>query len=133
MVRHRPRTLLRATRRPSALPTLRPRGPPPRLVRAHARHSDARLELGPDDCGFTSRSSRFKREPGRWVVLSVSFALHPGDESAPVRYAELARALGVELGERAPPATVREAVLALRRGKGMVIDPADPDSVSAGS
>ena len=50
-----------------------------------------------------------------------------------MRYAELARALGIEPGERAPPARVREAVLALRRGKGMVIDPGDPDSVSAGS
>ena len=52
---------------------------------------------------------------------------------APVAYRELAQALGVELGDRAPLPDVREAVLALRRAKGMVIDPADPDSVSAGS
>jgi UDP-N-acetylmuramate dehydrogenase len=50
-----------------------------------------------------------------------------------VRYGELARALGVELGASAPAAAVREAVLELRRGKGMVLDPGDPDSVSAGS
>jgi UDP-N-acetylmuramate dehydrogenase len=53
--------------------------------------------------------------------------------SGPLRYAELARTLGVPVGGCAPLADVREAVLALRRGKGMVIDPADPDSVSAGS
>jgi UDP-N-acetylmuramate dehydrogenase len=51
----------------------------------------------------------------------------------PVRYAELARTLGVGIGERAPLGDVREAVLRLRRGKGMVVDPGDPDSVSAGS
>ena len=50
-----------------------------------------------------------------------------------MRYAELARALGIELGDSAPLADVREAVLSLRRSKGMVIDPDDPDSVSAGS
>ena len=51
----------------------------------------------------------------------------------PIRYAELARALGVEQGGTAPLADVRDAVLALRRRKGMVVDPGDPDSVSAGS
>jgi UDP-N-acetylmuramate dehydrogenase len=53
--------------------------------------------------------------------------------SGPLRYAELARALDVPVGGSAPLAEVREAVLQLRRGKGMVIDPDDPDSVSAGS
>lgn len=51
----------------------------------------------------------------------------------PVRYPELARTLGVAVGQPAPPADVREAVLALRRGKGMVLDPADPDTRSVGS
>ena len=51
----------------------------------------------------------------------------------PIRYAELARALGVAPGERVPAAVAREAVLALRRGKGMVLDPADHDTWSAGS
>jgi UDP-N-acetylmuramate dehydrogenase len=59
--------------------------------------------------------------------------LAEGELSAPVRYAELARRLGVEVGERAPLAAVRETVLTLRRGKGMVLDAADPDSRSAGS
>ncbi|WP_226924377.1 UDP-N-acetylmuramate dehydrogenase [Georgenia satyanarayanai] len=70
---------------------------------------------------------------GRYVVLEVGFQLALGSSSAPVRYAELARVLGVELGARAPAAEVRQAVLGLRRGKGMVLDDADPDSWSAGS
>jgi UDP-N-acetylmuramate dehydrogenase len=90
-------------------------------------------ELAPAACRFTYRSSAFKREPGRWVVLAVRFALRESELSAPIRYAELARALGVELGERAPLGDVRAAVLALRRAKGMVLDPGDPDTVSAGS
>ncbi|PYF99617.1 UDP-N-acetylmuramate dehydrogenase [Georgenia satyanarayanai] len=70
---------------------------------------------------------------GRYVVLEVGFQLALGSTSAPVRYAELARALDVEIGARAPAAEVRRAVLELRRGKGMVLDDADPDSWSAGS
>ncbi|MCM3660861.1 UDP-N-acetylmuramate dehydrogenase [Georgenia satyanarayanai] len=70
---------------------------------------------------------------GRYVVLEVGFQLALGSTSAPVRYAELARALGVELGARAPAAEVRQAVRELRRGKGMVLDDADPDTWSAGS
>jgi UDP-N-acetylmuramate dehydrogenase len=89
--------------------------------------------LAPAECGFTYRSSAFKREPGRWIVLAVRFVLEASERSAPIRYAELARALGVEVGARAPLARAREAVLALRRGKGMVLDPDDPDTVSAGS
>src|SRR6185436_395408 len=69
----------------------------------------------------------------RRVVLSVTFRLDESGLSGPLRYAELARALDVPVGGSAPLDEVREAVLALRRGKGMVIDPADPDSVSAGS
>jgi UDP-N-acetylmuramate dehydrogenase len=66
-------------------------------------------------------------------VLAVAFRLRESSESGPLRYAELARVLGVPVGGRAPLAAVRAAVLKLRRGKGMVIDPDDPDSVSAGS
>lgn len=53
--------------------------------------------------------------------------------SAPIAYPQLASALGVELGDRVPLGEVRRAVLALRASKGMVLDAADPDSVSAGS
>jgi UDP-N-acetylmuramate dehydrogenase len=104
-----------------------------RSVRVLDRASGAVAELAAAECGFSYRSSAFKRTPGRWVVLAVTFELERSAESAPIRYAELARRLGVELGGRAPLGAVREAVLALRRGKGMVLDPADPDSVSAGS
>ncbi|WP_193610478.1 UDP-N-acetylmuramate dehydrogenase [Nocardioides lijunqiniae] len=85
------------------------------------------------DCHFGYRHSRFKADPGRHVVLEVTFQLAQGSLSAPVRYAELARTLGVEEGSRAPLADVREAVLGLRRGKGMVLDAADHDTWSAGS
>jgi UDP-N-acetylmuramate dehydrogenase len=102
-------------------------------VRVLDRRSGQVVELAPDECGFGYRTSAFKRAPGERVVLAVDLALRRAGESAPVRYGELARALGVELGASAPSAAVREAVLGLRRGKGMVLDPADPDSVSAGS
>jgi UDP-N-acetylmuramate dehydrogenase len=70
---------------------------------------------------------------GRYIVLEVTFQLQRSALSAPVRYAELARALEISEGDRAPLGDVRSAVLALRRGKGMVLDPADPDTRSAGS
>ena len=86
-----------------------------------------------DECGFGYRTSRFKRDPGRFVVLSVTFQLRLGDLGAPVHYAELARALDVEVGQRAPAAQVRAAVLDLRRSKGMVLDALDHDTWSSGS
>ncbi len=76
------------------------------------------------------RSSSLRRgRPG--IVRRVELGLRPGDSE--VRYEQLAKALGVEVGARVPIADVRESVLALRRSKGMVLDPADPDSVSCGS
>lgn len=69
----------------------------------------------------------------RYVVLQVQFQMVQADVSAPIRYAELAKTLGVAVGERVPSARVREAVLALRRGKGMVLDADDHDTWSAGS
>ena len=85
------------------------------------------------DCGFGYRHSRFKADPGRHVVLDVTFQLAQGSLGTSVTYAELSRRLGIEQGERAPLAQVREAVLALRGGKGMVLDAADHDTWSAGS
>lgn len=85
------------------------------------------------DCGFGYRTSRFKADPSRHVVLDVTFQFRQGELSAPVAYAELARTLGVEPGTRAPMTDVRRAVLGLRTGKGMVLDPADHDTWSAGS
>jgi UDP-N-acetylmuramate dehydrogenase len=102
-------------------------------VRCWDRQEAAVLTVAAADCGFGYRTSRFKREPGRFVVLSVTFQLRLGDLGAPVRYAELARTLGVEPGERVPLERVREAVLGLRGGKGMVLDAEDHDTWSAGS
>ena len=102
-------------------------------VRAYDRREDRVETLDAAACAFTYRSSVFKREPGRRLVLAVTFALEPGGRSKPIRYAELARALGVSVGASAPLAEVRDAVLSLRRAKGMVVAEDDPDSVSAGS
>jgi UDP-N-acetylmuramate dehydrogenase len=84
------------------------------------------------DCRFTYRNSRFKADP-RYVVTEVTFQLRLGELCAPVRYAELARALGVPINGRVPLADAREAVLRLRRAKGMVLDETDHDTWSAGS
>ena len=102
-------------------------------VRVWDRVDSAVRSLALADCGFGYRTSRFKRAPERYVVLEVVLQLRLGDQSAPVEYAELARTLGVQQGERAPLADVREAVLGLRRGKGMVLDESDHDTWSAGS
>ncbi len=102
-------------------------------VRTWDRHAGEVHTFSAIECRFGYRDSLFKREHGRWVVLSVSFQFRLGDLSGPIRYAELARSLGIDVGERAALNDVREAVLALRRGKGMVYDRGDHDSWSAGS
>jgi UDP-N-acetylmuramate dehydrogenase len=102
-------------------------------VRVFDRAEKAERTLTPEECGFAYRDSRLKRDPSRFVVLDVTFLLDESPRSRPVGYAELARTLDVETGGTAPLADVREAVIGLRRGKGMVLDPADPDSRSAGS
>ncbi|HEU5158793.1 MAG TPA: UDP-N-acetylmuramate dehydrogenase [Streptosporangiaceae bacterium] len=101
-------------------------------VRAYDRATDAIVTLDRAACGFTYRGSVFKGAD-RYVVLDVTFALEEAAESAPIRYAELARVLSTRPGARVPLADARAAVLGLRRRKGMVIDPADPDTRSAGS
>ena len=101
-------------------------------VRAYDRTAGGVVALAGGECGFAYRSSMLGRS-ARFVVLGVTFELERSSLARPVRYPELACALGVEPGARPPLTAVREAVLALRRGKGMVIDPRDPDSVSAGS
>ena len=102
-------------------------------VRVYDRAARRRRVLRPADLRFAYRDSRLKQHPGELVVLTVTFALAPGRHSRPVGYAELAAKLGLQVGETAPLDDVRAAVLQLRRGKGMVWDPADPDSRSAGS
>lgn len=69
----------------------------------------------------------------RYVVLTVEFQLPLGRMSAPIRYAELARSLGVEAGKRAYSNDVRREVLRLRASKGMVLDASDRDTYSTGS
>ncbi len=88
--------------------------------------------LPAERCGFAYRDSTFKRS-SRFMVTAVEFRLRRADRGCPVAYAELARTLGIPVGEQAPAAAVREAVLGLRRSKGMVLDPADHDTWSAGS
>ncbi len=90
------------------------------------------------DCAFGYRTSRFKQERTadggvRFVVLDVELALRIATLSDPITYPELARSLDVPVGGRASLEAVRAAVLALRRSKGMVIDPSDADTRSAGS
>jgi UDP-N-acetylmuramate dehydrogenase len=102
-------------------------------VRTYDRKNHEIRTFAAAGCGFSYRSSRFKIETGRYVILSVTFQLRPGSMSGPIRYPELARALGVEVDGRAPAIAVREAVLDLRRAKGMVLDGDDPDTWSAGS
>jgi UDP-N-acetylmuramate dehydrogenase len=125
-------------------------------VRAYDRLLGAVVTLASADCGFGYRTSAFKRSgaarpggrarpasgraaadpasaTGRFVVLGVTFKLETDALSAPVGYRELARVLGVPEGGRVPLGDARAAVLALRRGKGMVLDPGDPDTRSAGS
>ena len=85
------------------------------------------------DCGLGYRTSRFKADPGRHVVLTVTFQFRQGELAEPVTYAELAGLLEVEPGGRAPMTDVRRGVLELRTRKGMVLDPADHDTWSAGS
>jgi UDP-N-acetylmuramate dehydrogenase len=102
-------------------------------VRTWDRRERALRTFAAADCGFGYRTSRFKEEPGRYVVLEVSLLLRQGDLGTPVGYAELARALRVETGQRAALADGRAEVLRLRTGKGMVLDAADHDTWSAGS
>ncbi|NNN35858.1 UDP-N-acetylmuramate dehydrogenase [Streptomyces sp. S3(2020)] len=103
-------------------------------VIAYDRRTRETVTVGNADCGFSYRHSRFKAEPERYVVLRVVFELEDADGlSAPIKYAETARALGVEPGDRVPLTAARETVLKLRAGKGMVLDPEDHDTWSAGS
>jgi UDP-N-acetylmuramate dehydrogenase len=107
-------------------------------VRLYDRTSGAVGWVAAADLGFGYRTSVLKHPvggpaPQEKVVLEVEFALDRTGRSAPLRYGELATALGAEPGERTDPVRVREAVLALRRGKAMVLDAGDHDTWSVGS
>jgi UDP-N-acetylmuramate dehydrogenase len=101
-------------------------------VRVVDRQSLEVRELTPGDCAFGYRDSLFKHHPDRWVVLGVTFALR-SDGAPSVRYPELRQALSQVANPAPTLAEVRDAVLALRRGKSMVIEPGDPNRRSVGS
>ena len=87
-------------------------------VRTWDRVADRQVTFAAADCGFGFRTSRFKTDPNRYLILDVTFQLPLGSLSAPIRYAELARTLAVEVGERVPAADARAAVLELRAREG---------------
>ena len=91
-------------------------------VRTYDREVKAIKTFTGNECGFGYRTSNFKKNPDRYVILDVTFQLRKGEESLPIQYKELADALGVEIGARANIAKVRETVLALRAKKGMLIE-----------
>jgi UDP-N-acetylmuramate dehydrogenase len=101
-------------------------------VRVWDREADEVRDWTPAECGFAYRNSVFKHQ-SRYFVMSVDFRLETGGLSRPIAYAEAAKRLGVEVGERVPLRRAREVVLELRRGKGMVLDEDDHDTWSAGS
>ncbi|WP_344934962.1 UDP-N-acetylmuramate dehydrogenase [Sphaerisporangium flaviroseum] len=102
-------------------------------VRVYDRRAREVLDLDAGQCGFAYRHSSFKADLARFVVVSVTYSLEKSDKSGLVAYKELATKLGVEIGDRVALHEARTAVLELRRGKGMVLDAADPDTCSAGS
>ena len=108
------------------------------MVDAYDRITKQMVLLDNADCAFTYRHSVFKdavyQGAGQYVVTRVHFQLtDSGGLSAPIRYRDVATALGLDIGERAPLKSVREAVLEQRRRRGMVLDEADHDTWSAGS
>jgi UDP-N-acetylmuramate dehydrogenase len=103
-----------------------------REVRAWDRIENSLVTLSNGDCDFGYRSSRFKDQIDRFVVLEVVFELAAGNRGS-VEYSQLAQSLGVCIGDELPLTPIRDAVLALRRDKGMVIDDSDTDTWSAGS
>ena len=103
-------------------------------VRTYDRVTGQTCIIPNERCGFGYRTSVFKRDDARrHVVLSVTFRLAEQSASRPLRYPELASALGVEPGDQVASTEVRSVVMDLRRGKGMVIDSTDPDTRSVGS
>jgi UDP-N-acetylmuramate dehydrogenase len=102
-------------------------------IRVFDRATKTISTMAASDCAFAYRTSQFKVDPDRWIVLDVTLQLRMGSESNPIKYQELADALGIKMGERAPLDRVRETVINLRKKKGMVLDPYDRDTWSAGS
>jgi len=102
-------------------------------VRTYDRQEKVLKTFTNSECQFSYRNSLFKAHPGRYVVLDVQFQIRRGELSDPITYLELAKKLGVELGDKAPVVATRAAVLELRASKGMLLSSEDHDSWSAGS
>ncbi len=102
-------------------------------VKAYDRTKGEITTFTNEQCRFSYRNSVFKAEAGRYVILNVTFQLRKGEQSLPITYAELAKFLAINIGDRAPVVEVRKAVLQLRGRKGMLIDAGDVNSNSAGS
>ena len=102
-------------------------------VRTYDREKKEIKTFTNEECDFSYRNSYFKSHPGRYVVIEVQFQLRMGVETTPIIYAELATKLGIAVGEKASVAATRKAVLELRAAKGMLLNPSDRDSWSAGS
>lgn len=102
-------------------------------VRTWNRERNEVETLFASNCQFGYRSSIFKQDPNRWVILSVTFQLKLGDQSGPITYSELASHLGVDVGQKADATNVRASVLSLRANKGMVLNEQDHDTWSVGS
>lgn len=102
-------------------------------VRTYDRQAKALKTFTNEECQFSYRDSLFKKNPGRFVVLEVQFNLRRGEMTTPITYAELAAELGIEVGQKADVIKTREAVLKIRGRKGMLLNPNDKDTFSAGS
>ena len=102
-------------------------------VRTYDRQVKAIKTFTNSECEFEYRNSIFKRTPGRYIVLSVQFQLRQGEIASPITYVELANKLSIAVGEKATVVETRSAVMALRGAKGMLLNPDDKDSWSAGS
>ena len=87
----------------------------------------------PDRCGFGSHRQSVFKHSDRWVILDVTLRLRRSGQSGPVTFRDIADRLGIEVGGTASPANVREAVIAQRRERKMVLDPDDHDTWSVGS
>ena len=102
-------------------------------VRTFDRRAQEVKTFAVGECGFGYRTSRFKEESNRYLILDLSFQMKQGEKSLPIQYKELADHLEISLGERAPLRDLHDAVLWIRRNKGMILDPSDRDTYSAGS
>jgi UDP-N-acetylmuramate dehydrogenase len=96
------------------------------------RHTARLTTLTGAECGFAYRSSRFRRgDAERFIICDVSFALRPGPPT--ITYPDVVNCFRERPAAAVTLEDVRQAVLAIRRRKGMVLDDSDPDTRSVGS